>query len=78
MEIKTFNKKAMCNCCKNFFETGFEVDLNKRFFNNIKICQNCGKKIYTQLGKYFVPKSIKNINAKPKMVDQNFKFKDVK
>lgn len=76
MEIKIFNKKSVCNCCKKSFETGFEIDLNKRFFNNIKICQTCGKNIYTQLGKHFVPKSIKNINAKPKLIDQNFKFKN--
>ncbi|MBQ3214064.1 MAG: hypothetical protein IJB10_03580 [Clostridia bacterium] len=72
MKIKIFNKKAICNGCKKSFESGFEVDFDKRFFNTIKICQNCAKDFYTQLGKFFIPKNIKNINEKPKLINQKF------
>ena len=72
MKIKKYNSKVYCNSCKTFSENGFEIDFDKRFYNNIKICKDCAEKAYKSLGEYFIPKSIKNINAKIKQVEKDF------
>ena len=72
MKLKKYEHKLYCNSCKTFNESGFEIDFDKRFYNNIKICKNCAKEIYKSLAEHFIPKSIKNINAKIKQVEKDF------
>ncbi|MBQ3047473.1 MAG: hypothetical protein IJD48_00460 [Clostridia bacterium] len=61
MEIKDYNGVSLCFGCKQKLTDGFEIDLDKRFFNNIKICKNCAKLLYFKLGQKLIPKSPKNI-----------------
>ena len=72
MKLKKYENKLYCNSCKSFSEGGFEIDFDKRFYNNIKICKNCAINIYKSLGECFVPKSIKNINSKITTVEKDF------
>ena len=72
MNVKLTDKLFVCNACKISSNAGFEIDLDRRFFNNIKICKECGKEIYSSLGKHFVHKGLKNINKEIKLVDKNF------
>jgi hypothetical protein len=41
--------------------TTVEFDFDKRFFNNIKFCDNCSKLLYFKLGQKLIPKSPKNM-----------------
>lgn len=68
MKVKVYKKNFVCNACKKFSDGGFEVDLDRRFFNNIKICKSCANEVYTDLGKHFVHRSIKNINKEIKLI----------
>ena len=72
MKFKKLDKLSFCGICKSSFKEGFEIDVDRRFFNNIKICKDCALKIYKNLGFYFVPKGIKNINAEIKEVNKKF------
>ena len=53
-------EKGMCFNCKKIFENGIEIDFNKKFFNNYKLCFACAQKLFVNLSKEFVPKGIKN------------------
>jgi len=66
MKISIYSKQGVCSCCKKQFSSGFEVDINKRFINNPKICKSCLENLQAQASLYLVPKSPKNINAKIK------------
>ena len=72
MKFKKINKLCFCNICKKSFKDGFEVDLNKRFLNTIKICNGCAVNVYKDLGSYFVPKGIKNKTIEIKGINKNF------
>lgn len=72
MKIKRYDSKLYCNSCKSFSDSGFEIDFDKRFYNNIKICKKCAENAYKSLGEHFVPKGIKNINAKIKPIEKDF------
>ena len=61
MKIENFGGRAVCFCCKQKFDNGFEIDFDKRFFNNFKFCKNCCENMYEQLASKLVPKSPKNI-----------------
>ena len=73
MKIQNFGGKAICFCCKQKFDIGFEIDFDKRFFNNIKFCKKCCELLYEQLGKELVPKSPKNIFNDFKKIKNNEK-----
>ncbi len=70
MKLKIVNNNFVCSACKEGSDFGFEVLLERRFFNNIKICKECGKQMYMQLGKHFVHKGIKNINKEIKIINK--------
>ena len=70
MKIHKYKGNALCFCCKNKFDKGFEFDFDKRFFNNIKFCQKCCQLLYEQLGKEIIPKSPKNIFSDYKIIDK--------
>ena len=60
---------GFCFCCKKKFDRGFEVDFDKRFFNNIKFCNTCAEEFYSKLGAKFVPKSPKNVCRNLKILE---------
>ena len=53
-------EKGVCFNCKKFFDSGIEIDFNKKFFNNYKLCLSCAKSLFLGLSQEFVPKGIKN------------------
>ena len=61
MEVESLINEGVCCNCKNKIESGFEINFNKRFFNSVKICKQCGLVFYKKLSKLVVPKSPKNI-----------------
>ena len=72
MKLKKYDSKLYCNSCKSFGENGFEIDFDKRFYNNIKICKKCAELFYKSLGEHLIPKGIKNINSNQKLVEKDF------
>jgi len=61
VEVKSYIGASVCFGCKKKFEEGIEFDFDKRFFNNIKFCDNCSKLLYFKLGQKLIPKSPKNM-----------------
>lgn len=72
MEAKEYKKEFVCSNCKKFSDNGFEIDLDRKFFNNIKVCRTCANNLYLSFGKCFVHKGIKNINKDIKIIGKDF------
>ena len=59
----------VCFNCKKVFDDGFEIDFDKKFFNNYKFCKNCAKSLMLGLNKNFVPKGVKSKSYECKVLD---------
>lgn len=59
----------ICFNCKSYFDLGVEINFNKKFFNNYKLCKNCAKSLYIGLSKNFVPKGIKSKSLECKVLE---------
>lgn len=55
---------GICCECKSVFKDGYEITLNKKVFNKIKMCCCCASTLYSKFASEFVPKSPQNINNK--------------
>jgi len=69
MKIEKVTKPIFCFCCKKKFDDGFEVDFDKRFFNNVKFCKRCAEDFYKNLAVLFTPKSPKNVCRNLKILE---------
>ena len=69
MNITKENINIICDIsgCTNKAE--YRLDLKKNIFNSkTYICENCMNEIYSFIAKQKTPKSVKNVFAKPKKV----------
>ena len=69
IDVKKSNKNV-CYNCRAFFEEGVEIDFNKKFFNNYKLCKNCAKSLFLGLSKNFIPKGVKSKSYVCKILEQ--------
>lgn len=48
---------------------GVEIDFDKKFFNNYKLCKNCAKNLFVGLSKNFIPKGVKSKSFEYKILE---------
>lgn len=66
--MKISKNSGVCQECKKIFRDGFEIVLDRKLFSKTSLCTCCASKLYGQLGKAFIPKSLTNINSRIKEI----------
>lgn len=71
MELEKTNVVMRCDIpgCRN--KADYALRAHKVFrVGNLYFCEDCLRDLYSQIGKFLVPKSISNVNKKIKIKEQ--------